>query len=82
MVYLADGVDAGGCSERRPKVFPDVLGGIDTKTINVVAFHQSFYPVNVRLENPRVLGIDVRQSKRVVTQPTLFDVRLVVIVSD
>jgi len=80
--YLADGVDAGGSSKRWPKVFPDVLGGIDTDTVDAVVPDQSLNPAVECLDDPRVLRIHIRWSKLVVAQPTLFDVRLVVVISD
>ena len=82
MVHLTNGIDTGGFSKRWPKIFPNVLDGIDTKPIDVVVFHQSFNPADVCADDPRVFGIDVWQRKLVVAQPTLFDIRLVVVVSD
>ena len=80
MKHFADGIDTGRSSERRPKVFPDVFDSVDTKTIDTVILHQRFNPADERSRDPWVLRIDIRQNKRVVTQPTLFDVRLIVVV--
>lgn len=82
VIDLAYGVDPGASGEGRPKVFPDVLDGVDTKAIDTIFLDQRLDPSGERPGDRRVFRIDVRQGNAFVTQPTLFDVRLVVVIGD
>jgi len=74
------------CSRRLdkvwPKVLPDMLRRVDTQPVNLISLDDILDPSIHGLHNILVLRVQVRERKILVTDPTLLNVRLVVVVRD
>jgi hypothetical protein len=66
---LSDAEHPSSLAEPRPKVLPDVLGGVDSETVDGVGLNELLDPVLVRGHNRRVLGVDVHEGEFGVAEP-------------
>ena len=49
-------------NESRPKVFPDVLDGIDSQCIHIICLDQVLYPTIERIDDMWILSVEVRHT--------------------
>jgi len=49
-------------NESRPKIFPDVLDGIDPQSIDIVCLDQVLYPTIERIDDMWILSVEIRHT--------------------
>ena len=70
---LSDTIYARGLAEGSPERSADVLGGVNTQTIDAIFLHESTDPRVVCADHRRVFGVNVGQGDFGVAKPALFN---------
>ena len=82
IVHLPEREDARGLREPGPEVLADVPDGVDPNAVDGVVGDEGLDPVVHGVHDDRVFRVDVYERERLVAEPALFDLGLVLEVGD